>query len=535
MSRCICAPISRIFTGYTEPGMNRRSFILRSGLLAAAGISLPGLKLIPRREMPLRTPEDFLPDKLIQEALARGAEYAEARFIRSRRQTLQVQNQRASSIVEGESAGWSLRLFLGGSSGFAAADDLSEQNLGAFVEETIALARARRGESSFVPPRSEMKLTWTSQVETDPFPLPLTDKIDFLRMLNKTAMDQAGIEFAVSNLFLERREMLLVSSAGARVELTHLFTYPNFAVTAVDKKKGLMESRPSFLAPQAIGYEITRLHPFREEVLQAAQEAREKLAAPVVETGPYALVIDPSHLAPLLDETIGFHLDPDNLLGLDENNPRERMYAIDDVGKFSIGSSALSLLADPALAGGLASAPADDEGRSASGTLLVDRGRVVALAGDSTIVSRLPAGGLFPAAYGGGWENPVISRLPDLRLLPDPNGKSAADMIAGVERGLLLKGKGGIVHNFDRQAFMAYPALAWRIQDGVRTGMVRAVAYQSRLVDFWKGCVAVGTGAETALWGTMLSEKGIPARRLPHSLSCPPAQFAPVTVFPSGK
>ncbi len=514
--------------------MNRRSFILQSGLLAAAGLSLPGRKLVSRSAKSRPAPEDSLPDKLIAEALAQGADYAEARFIRSRRQTIQLQSQAVSGLVETESAGWSLRAFIGGSAGFAAADDLSEKNLRDFVEGAVAIARAGKGGAAFAPARTDAKLAWKSPVEIDPFAVPLKEKIAFLRMLNKSAMDQPEIEFAVSNLFLERRELLLLSSAGARVELTHLFTWPNFAVTAVARKKGIMESRPSLLPPQAAGYEVTARHPFREEVLEAAQEAREKIAAPAVEQGPYALVIDPSHLCPLLDETIGFHLDPDNLLGREENNPRERMYPIADVGKFSIASPLLSILADPSM-GGLASAPADDEGRSAASALLVDRGRVAALPADASTAPLLPAGGSFPAAYGGGWESPVATRLPDLRLLPDPQGKSMQTMIEGVERGLLLKGKGGIVHNYDRQAFMAFPALAWRIRDGALAGMVRSVTYQSRLLDFWKGCTGLGNAAETALWGTTLAEKGAPSRRVPHSISSPPAQFAPVTVFPAGK
>src|SRR5512143_79481 len=118
-TRCICRLETRIFTNSSAHGMNRRSFILQSGLLAAAGMSLPAVKLIPRGERMFRAAQDVFPEKLIGEALAQGAEYAEARFIRSRRQTLQAQKDIISGLVESESAGWSLRVFTGGAAGFA--------------------------------------------------------------------------------------------------------------------------------------------------------------------------------------------------------------------------------------------------------------------------------------------------------------------------------------------------------------------------------------------------------------------------------
>lgn len=98
-------------------------------------------------------------------------------------------------------------------------------------------------------------------------------------------------------------------------------------MTTIDPKTGKFETRQALSAPVGMGYEYLQTNPkdkvtgittrynkgydMLEDVISAAKQTKEKLAAKSVEAGKYDLVLDPSHLWLTIHESVGHPLELD--------------------------------------------------------------------------------------------------------------------------------------------------------------------------------------------------------------------------------
>lgn len=520
--------------------MDRRTFLKQSGISALSAASLRGLFQPAHARANQRTSSENLIEDVLDAALDAGATYADVRMATLRRQMLQVQNDIVSNISDAESFGYGLRVFAGGNYGFAAIDQLTQDNLESFVRNAVDLAKARGKfeQPDLSIPKNSSQEIWKTPIQIDPFTVSWKEKIDFLRSLTTRASlgsPPRRVEFAVANLFCTKQDQFFASTTGTKIQQTFYKTYPNFGVTVVNRSKGIIESRSSYLEPQAIGYEITTSHPFAEEIEQAIYEAHEKASAQIVDAGLYDLIIAPSHLWYIIDETFGYHLDTDNIFGFNQSNPGDSLFSKDDVGKIRLASDRVSMTADNTLERGLASSLIDDEGNRSTKIPLIENGVLTALPMNQEMYTRTKWNHAMYSTCADGWSHPPILRIPNLVMQPDAAGKNLDQFIAETSKGLLMKGRGSILHNYDRKAFQVAPQILWLIENGKISRMVRAAAYQARVLDFWKSCTAVGGPQDVMLGGTIFHEKGEPSQQGAHSVSCPPAVFKNISVQPTAK
>src|SRR6185312_601763 len=93
-----------------------------------------------------------------------------------------------------------------------------------------------------------------------------------------------------------------------------------------------------------------------------------------------------------------------------------------------------------------------------------------------------------------------LQRMPNVSLQPAPGPVSAGDLIAGVGRGIYIKGARSWSIDMQRFNFQFTGQQFHRIRNGRLAGQVRDVAYQATTTEFWGAMEAVG-GPDTYLLG----------------------------------
>ena len=117
--------------------------------------------------------------------------------------------------------------------------------------------------------------------------------------------------------------------------------------------------------------------------------------------------------------------------------------------------------------------------------------------------------------------------------MPDPEGGSVADLIAGVDDGIYVVGDNSWSIDMQRYNFQFTGQQFYRIKSGQLVGQLRDVAYQGRTPDFWRSMVAVGGPESFLLAGALNCGKGQPGQTAPVSHGAPAAVFENVNILNS--
>jgi TldD protein len=121
--------------------------------------------------------------------------------------------------------------------------------------------------------------------------------------------------------------------------------------------------------------------------------------------------------------------------------------------------------------------------------------------------------------------------MPNVSLEPGSDNTSIDELIAGVEKGILIYGDGSYSIDQQRYNFQFGGQVFWEIKNGKRGEMLRDVAYQSRTTDFWNSLDALGGAATYELGGSFSDGKGEPGQSNAVSHGCPPARFRQTNVL----
>jgi TldD protein len=195
-------------------------------------------------------------------------------------------------------------------------------------------------------------------------------------------------------------------------------------------------------------------------------------------------------------------------------------------------------------AGGLASVGYDDDGVRPDDYLIVREGILndlqttreqAPLLADWYRRSGRPARS-HGNSYAQSWSAVQFQRMPNMNLLPHPERDvSLEELVAGVERGILIDGDGS--YSIDQQRYNAqFGGQVFReIRGGRVVGMLKDVAYQMRTPDFWNSMDLIGGPSTYAVGGTFSDGKGQPGQVNAVSHGCPPARFRGVTVINTGR
>lgn len=470
----------------------------------------------------------------LETAKRRGASYADVRINRYRFESVSTREQQVQNVSRTQSFGFGVRVLVNGTWGFAASPLVTVDEARRVTEAAVDIARAnaafQRKPVTLVP-APKVIATWKSSFAKDPFDVPLNDKIQFLLKLNATAMKTAGVSFVSSSMAWVNEQKYLATSDGSRIEQYVIRGDPTFDVTAIDRQSGDFQTRASLREPQAMGYEYIEEYPWESEAQQAAEEAVAKLSAKPVEPGKYDLVLHPSHLFLTIHESVGHSTELDRALGWEANYAGTSFLTLDQVGKLRFGSKIVNFVADRTQRTGLATVGFDDEGVPGQRWHLVRDGLFVDWQTTRDLAALIGRKSSYGCLFADSWNSVPFPRMPNVSLEPAKENVSVDDLIGGVDRGILIHGRGSYSIDQQRYNFQFGGQTFREIRNGRVVGMLRDVAYQSRTTDFWNACDGLGGPATYELAGTFSDGKGEPTQASSVSHGCPVARFRQINVL----
>ncbi|WP_162051405.1 TldD/PmbA family protein [Pontibacter pamirensis] len=523
--------------------MKRRNFLELSAL-GFGGLMLPSIPVFGDIVSPERMLEQVDPalkkrlaDVALNTAKSKGANYADVRIGRYLQQYIFTREKQVQNIVNAESFGVGVRVLANGTWGFAATSDVSDKGVAKAAEQAVSIAKAnaklQKEPVQLAPVPGYGEVSWRTPIEKNAFEVPVGEKADLLLAANAAAMDN-GANFVNSALFQVNEQKYFASTDGSYIDQDIHRIWPNFTVTAVDKASGKFKTREALSAPMGMGYEYmnpkasekingpagTGLVGYRyaydmlEDAALAAKQAKEKLTAKSVMAGKYDLVLDPNHLGLTIHESVGHPLELDRVLGYEANYAGTSFATLDKwKGKdFKYGSDKVNIFADKIQPGSLGYVGWDDEGVKTKKWDLIKDGTLVnyqAIRDQAHIINEKESHG---CCYADSWSSVQFQRMPNVSLAPGKEKKNVDQLIAGVDKGIYIAGRGSYSIDQQRYNFQFGGTTFHEIKNGKIVGPLEDVAYQSNTQEFWNSCADMCDESDYRLFGSFFDGKGQPSQ-----------------------
>jgi len=518
---------------------SRRDFLKTAGV-AAGAISLTSLpswitSVVAAEEAAANgIDKNALADVALNTARKLGVTYADIRINRYRNEFIATREQQVQNVSRAQSFGFGVRVLYKGTWGFASSRSVTPEDVRRITQQAVDIAKAnsvyQRKRISLVPV-DKVATNWKSAFDRNPFDVSIDDKIQFLLSLNESAMKTKGVTFVNSFMGFVNEQKFYASTDGSRIEQYIIRANPSFTVTAVNRTNGDFQSRNALGGPQQMGYEYIERHDWKAEAQRAGEEAVMKLSAKAIEPGKYDLVLHPSHLWLTIHESVGHPTELDRSLWMEANYAGTSFLTPDKLGKLQFASKIMNFVADRTQPAGLATVGYDDEGVPGQRWHLIKDGMFVDWQTTRDLAAAAGQKKSYGCNHGDSWGSISFPRMPNVSLQPGPDNKSLDDLIAGVDKGILIYGDGSYSIDQQRYNFQFGGQVFWEIKNGKRGEMLRDVAYQSRTTDFWNSCDGLGGQATYELGGSFNDGKGEPGQSNAVSHGCPVARFRQVNVL----
>jgi TldD protein len=478
----------------------------------------------------------------IERARSAGATYADIRINRYRNQRVgfRVQSDRATgkpvevpSVADTGSFGFGLRVLADGAWGFSASHEVTRDAIARAALEAVEIARANaplRLQPIKLAATPSYRDTYRTKVVTDPFAVPIEQKLDLLRSVATETRKVAGVFSVMGTIGVHLEDRLFVSSEGSVIEQHVYQVSPEFTATAVQAGRKV-KSRT--YRPHAVcaGYEAVERAGMLGQARRVGEEVVAHLKSPSVTPGVMDLVLLPTHLGLTIHESIGHSTELDRALGYEANYAGTSFLTTEKLGNFRVGSDIVNFNGDRIRPESLSTCGYDDDGVKTRQFPIIKAGIFV---GYQTIRDQAHLIGQTESmgcCYADSYASVPFQRMPNVWLAPSDKPVTLDELVSGVENGVLIDGRGSYSIDQQRFNFQFGGDAFWEIKGGKVSGMIADVAYQSRTPDFWSACDGIGG---EALWenvGLDADGKGQPGQINAMSHGCAPARFRRVNVL----
>jgi TldD protein len=480
----------------------------------------------------------------IDVASSAGADYADARIIRTQFEAIGAREQMITQVQSTDSFGINVRVLVGGSWGFSATQLLNRDAVANMAREAVTIASANNEvaplETILAPVDVFPDADWVTPHTVDPFDVSLEDKAALLLRINEEALRVRNIRFSSSSILSVKEERLLATSEGSMIRQTLLRINPSINITAISPDGSDFQTRSAVVEPAGRGYEYVRGLELASSAEGWAEEAAMKLEAAPVEPGKWDLVLHPSNLWLTIHESIGHPTELDRALGFEANYAGTSfIYPPEDViGRLQLGPEFFHVVGNRTEFGGCATTGWDDEGVPAESWPLIEEGIFVdyqTTREQADWISRYT--GITRShgcSYGQDWQTMPFQRMPNVSMLPSEQDLSEDDVIANTNRGILVEGRGSYSIDQQRYNIQFSGQVFWEIRNGRKFRMLRDVAYVGRTPEFWNALDTIG-GAGTYYLGASFGDaKGQPIQVNAVSHGCPISLFRDIDIINTG-
>jgi TldD protein len=473
--------------------------------------------------------EEFT-DLALQRIKASGAEYGDIRIQHSTTESILGEDRRIASIRNIEDSGFGVRVLYHGAWGFAASSILSLEEVPRIADLAVDIAR---GSASIAVEKVRLaeepvhRDRIVTPYRLDPAAVPLEGKTGLLLNAMEALHGRTGIVRSTAEVWWRRDRKRFESTEGSVLDFDLLAA--NGAISATALHEGRFATRSLNTPHLRKGYELIEEAGLLQEAPRVADQAFEKVTAPIVEAGQYDLVLDPEHLSLTMHESCGHPTELDRALGYEANYAGTSFLTTDKLGSFRFGSPHVTLVADNTEPETLAATGYDDDGVACQRWDIVRDGLFVGYSTNREVAPKIGEARSRGSNRADGWGSVPIVRIANIGL--DPGTATLDQLIADVKRGIYIEGHGSYSIDQRRYNFQFGGDAFWLIENGKRTHMLRDVIYHGITPEFWNSCDGVADRTFRRRYGFITCGKGQPGQSgwMTHAAS--PARFRKVHVI----
>jgi TldD protein len=488
--------------------------------------------------------KDFC-EKVLNEALKRGADYADVRLIpHSQSEEITLKNGVVENSEHSESAGFGVRVLRDGVWGFASNFRIQEKEITSVVDTAIQIAKAsaitKKNPVILAPNVIWKDAHFNSSPKVDPFKVSLEEKVDLL-VRSDNLMRQHGkkVKIRECDLTFHQFRKIFVSTEGSSITQEITISGGGISAKSVEGDEVQQRSYPnSFRGNFATrGYEFVDQLDLLSHAPRIAEEADELLSAPDCPEHHTNLILMPSQLCLQIHESVGHAVELDRILGTEITYAGGSFLTplLHQLGAFRYGSSMVNITADATLEGGIGSFGFDDEGVEAQKFPLIKEGILKnLLTSRETVpeVNKLLGKEYFPASNGT-MRASFSNRIPLIRMTNiylEPGEMEFDDLIASTDDGMLFDTNVSWSIDDLRKNFSFGVETARAIQNGKIGTLYKNAHYTGMTVDFWNSCDAICNRKSWRPYGTPNCGKGQPGQIMLVGHGASPARFKNIKV-----
>ncbi|QDQ28779.1 TldD/PmbA family protein [Chitinimonas arctica] len=466
-------------------------------------------------------------------------DFCALRYVEEETEILSVRQGVAEPLRRRLDRGAMITVLHQGGYGYAATSDCSTEGLRAALAHATAWAAASAGHSLFDYRRIDMpRLQGQYQGPGVGQPLDWNRKALYDLLLDESAAAKAGDariadwSAQLSRLTVRQRYITL---DGGSIEQDFQMLLPCLSVTAF--ADGEAQTRSLGGVHDGIcrqgGMEIVAEAGLIGAGRRVSDEALALLAAPNCPSGRFDLLLMPEQMMLQIHESIGHPLELDRILGDERNYAGSSFVSLDMFGHYQYGSHLLNVTYDPGPRNEFASYGWDDEGSPAAKVWLIENGVLRRPLGGAISQARARAAGYALEGVANsracGWNRPAIDRMANLNI--EPGRHSLAQMVAGIERGVLMDTNASWSIDDTRNKFQFGCEFGRLIENGKLGPVVKNPGYRGTSATFWRSLKAVGDASTRQVMGTADCGKGEPNQAIRVGHASPACVFADVDVF----
>jgi TldD protein len=430
-----------------------------------------------------------------------GATYVDTRWYPfEESNSLMMWNGNLKDASFSRESGIGVRVLYKGAWGFSASSDAGDlAGLYRMAFDNARIAAERVTIPVRLAEKDAIQARFASPNRINPMEVPLAEKVAFLQQMDKK-LNQPGVSQRVAFLNFIRKQIIFVDSEGSEIEKQITEVFAQLSVIGLDAQ-GEMHERSFNLGQEGKdtrGWESIDPQLFNENAARIVEQLKEILIAEPCPKDRRAVILLPGIMHLQTHETIGHALELDRILGYELAYAGGSFVTLQDFGRLRYGSEKLTARADATLPNSPGSFGYDDDGIPAQNNVLIDRGILVGAITSRQMVEEANAKARRQIFNGSGGANRAtafyrvpIERMTNINIDPGVDG-DLEDIIASTERGLVMDGARSWSIGSNREQFHFATEIAWLVEDGQRTRVVKNPTYMGNTLEFWNGLSAVG-------------------------------------------
>lgn len=468
----------------------------------------------------------------VEEALSHGAVYADMRIIDRRYETLASKNCDSLSSRTNFDRGFGIRVIADHCWGFSSSSKLNKDEIARIAKEAVDIAKSgiKLRRPITLADSKVHNVKWATPYEIDPFNVPKSEKISFLRELDKIMLSVPGIRIAKSIMMFKKEKKYYLSSEGSNIEQEFIISGGGIRAVATSPDDVQVRSYPK--GPpglfQSKGYEFFKQFDFLSNAKRVATEAVQLLEADPCPVDERDIILTNEQLAFQIHESVGHPAELDRVFGFEANWAGFTFLTPEKLDKFRFGSQEVNLVGDATSPYGMGTFAFDDEGIEAQNFHIVKDGIFTGYLSSRETAPMINQNISHGNARASSWKRIPIIRMSNINLLP---GKwDFNDLISDTENGILMDTNKSFSIDHFRMNFQFETEMGWEIKSGKIVRMLKNPLYQGITPEFWNSCDGICSEKFWEIGGTINCGKGEPEQIIEVGHGTAPARFRKVKV-----